>query len=358
MEFIQGIKESILGLTAEVEGLSYLPWATALAKAGRPHQRLPFVYRTLLDGAVVAVEQPIGEDWQRTWLPVLDGNNLPVPDEDLTSRAVGDAINRCRAKSVAMVNGVGLALYAGYGEDVAKFLKELGVRPDSDLAQIEPLTSTKGGKTGAEYVDWAAALAAARITDPEFWWGVKEFENISPDGEIVQEPYAPLPRGFMVAVDVRYKGIEHTEYLPIMGVMEVQTKKGLRKMDHQPLLEPNAFDWNRSVMRCLAKGVAVVSGYGLSVYAGEDIASLQSNPVGKKSLTDSPAQEPAKAVSDEMEISRREVLAKEVRNALLASGKDPAKLLAWLGKPADTAIESLDEGSLIKAHKALIRQAA
>lgn len=366
MEFLQGIKESIKGLTADVDGLSYIPWATAIAKAGRPEQRLalPAGYMPLFGGAVVAIEQPIGEKWQRTWLPVLDSKNRPVPTEALKARDLGDAINRCRAKSAAMVNGVALSLYASYGEDNTKFLKDLGVRPDSDLAAVEPLTSQKAGKAAASYVDWAAALAAARITDPNFHWEVEMFEGVSPEGEIQSAPYLALPHGYMVAVTVTYKGQSHTEYLPIMGVVEVSTKNGPRKMDHQTLESPNAFDWNRSVMRCLAKAIAVASGYGLSVYAGEDIEALQSRPIGAKTKDSAtpPVATPARQEDQPQATSAaseaRTAMVEAVRQALLQSNRQQGALMTWLGQPAETPLEALSDELLEKAHKALSRKAA
>jgi hypothetical protein len=367
MEFLHGIKESIKGLTADVDGLSYIPWATAIAKAGRPEQRvaLSLGYMRIFGGAVVAIEQPVGDDrWQRTWLPVLDTKNRPVPVDALKARDLGDAINRCRAKSVAMVNGVALSLYAGYGEDNGKLLKDLGVRPDSDLTAVEPLTSQKAGKTAASYVDWAAALAAARITDPNFHWEVEMFDGVSPEGEIHREPYLALPHGYMVAVSVTYKAKRHTEYLPIMGVVEVSTKNGPRKMDHQTLEAPNAFDWNRSILRDLTKAIAVVSGYGLSVYAGEDIEVLQSRPIGGKTKdaatppAATPAQQEAQPPAASEASEARTAMVEAVRQALLQSNRQQGALMTWLGQPADTLIEALSDELLEKAHKALSRKVA
>jgi hypothetical protein len=56
------------------------------------------------------------------------------------------------------------------------------------------------------------------------------------------------------------------------------TSKGMKKMDHQPLTKPTTHDWNSAVMRCMTRAVAVVTGYGLSVYAREDVESLLREP--------------------------------------------------------------------------------
>lgn len=283
--FIEGVKTPVKGLVQSANGLPYLPWPTAIALSGRPDIRVaqfgedgdPFL--AFFDGLVVAVDA--GD--QRVWLPVLDGRNQPISPEKGTSRDVTDTINRARCKAVAMVHGVGMSLYAGYGENVAGFLRDLGVRPDSDLAQVEPLTAQKPGRSQATYVDWAAAYTAAKLTDPEFSFRVHSFAGI---------PAKRLLDYWAVAVTVRHSGREHTEWLPMMGVFEVQTKNGLRKLDHQPLANPTVHDWNRAVMRCMTKAVAVCTGYGLSVYAREDIEALHREPIGTARATEPASEAP------------------------------------------------------------------
>lgn len=346
--FIEGVKTPIKGLVTEADGLSYLPWATAVALAGRPEMVVEWPpHLSFFGGAVVCVRQGA----QKTFLPVLDGQNRPIPSDRVTSRDLSDTINRCRAKSAAMVNGVGLSLYAGYGEDVVGFLRALGVKPDSDLSSVEPLTSTKGGKSGATYVDWASSLAAARITDPDFHWEVVFNDVPDPDtGEIRSLPFFPAPIGFLVAVSVTYKGMHHTEFLPIMGVTEVQTRNGLKKMDHQPLTQPNVFDWNRSVMRCLAKAIAVVSGYGLSVYAKEDVERLQVQPLKKG------AEPSRQAAASEVNIDRQAMI-DAIEDGLRAASKTTDALLRWLGKSGGS-LRDLSDEELLRSHQALFGRKA
>jgi hypothetical protein len=275
--FTDGLQTPIKGLVETLNGASYLSWATAVALAGRPSLTVRTWGGTpalrMFGGAVVAVE---AENGQLTWLPVLDARNRPVPSP--TARDVSDSVNRCRAKAVAMVHGVGLCLYSGE-QDPAGWIKKLGVKPGDDLAKVPAITSTKGGSAGAAYVDWATALAAAKIADPDFRWSIVEHEVPDANGVIHVMPAMPIAvggaGGYMVAVSVTYRGREHVEWLPIMGIAEVQTPRGPRKMDHQTLLKPDVFDWNKAVMRCLAKAIAVASGYGISTYAGEDIEALR-----------------------------------------------------------------------------------
>jgi len=279
MDFQEGIKIPTTEFIEKINGLAYISWATALTLARRPQQEVAVFsgrpYLPLFGGAVVAVDSPVGKRWQRTWLPVMGANNAPIPIDSLTSLGVNESIMRCRAKAAAMVNGVGLSLYAGYGGDALRFIKALGIKPGSFLSHAQPLTEGKSDD-GEKYIPWPAALAAARITDPEFFWEVIHFDVADQEtGEVLRLPVSPVAGGWAVAVRVLYKGREHVEWLPIMGVAEIQTKRGLRMMDHQPPERPTVFDWNRSVMRALAKAIAVASGYGLSIYEGEDLAAIK-----------------------------------------------------------------------------------
>lgn len=309
-------------------GLSYLSWAVAVSLAGNPeHVPVQFgnqLYLEVFGGAVVAIDM----QGQRTWLPVLDERNNPVSISNLTSRDLSDALQRCRAKAVAMTTGVGMSLYAGFDGNAGKFINELGLQPDSDLAKVKAITSKKSGGSNAEYLDWASALAAAKATDDEFKWEVGTYPSgiDQETGEILDMPYLKIVSTFMVSVKVAYKGKTHTEWLPIMGVMPVQTRNGVKKMDHQPLTAPNVFDWNRSVMRCLAKAISVVSGYGLSIYAGEDLSKGSDGGNG--------------AAPD----------LSEVRNLLKQTGKEEASMCAWLGVKS---LEDADQEAIAKAEDVL-----
>ena len=281
--FADGIKIDTTAFVATTPGsgksdaLSYLSWASALALAQRPTQvvktfgsGLPAL--EVFGGLAVRIDQVVdGGGAIPTYLPVLDRRNLPVASDAASPRDVTDTLMRARAKSAAICNGVGLGIYLGVGGNGIALVRALRLRPDSDLAQSAPFVETKPGKSAASYVSWAAAVAAARLTDPTFHYQVVFHNHVDENGEVQNKPFLPVPGGFMVAVEVAYKGLRHTEWLPIMGVVEVQTAKGPKKMDHQPLTAPTVFEWHRAVMRCLAKAIAVATGYGLSTYAGEDI---------------------------------------------------------------------------------------
>lgn len=351
IQFLKGVKASVKGLVYDVQGSQYLPWASAVALAGRP--KLDVVtfgglpYLPFFGGAAVAVEAEGDGGVQRVWLPVLSQSKLPVSIEKLDARDINDSLSRAKAKAIALTYGVGLSLYAGYGEDVLAFLKGISVTPDSDLATVEPAVSQKPGKSASSYVDWCTAYAAAKITDPTFRFDVRMFENIDPEtGEVRLIPAKAVNGGWMVAVDLTYKGQSATEWLPIMGFQEVQTKNGPKKMDHQPLANPSVFDWNKAVMRCLTRGIACLTGYGLSVYAGEDVMSLNREVPASRHQTQAPAvqevQEVQAPVQDdaEPEIPAASEPAFEESSANEPPDELVSKMLVRIGNIA--ALESIE----------------
>lgn len=315
--------------------VSYLPYPAVMAATGKAANLEIAPFSEVFGNAVLVVEF----DGQRLQYPVLDGLNHPIGVGEVSSRDVSDNIHRAKAKAAAL-RGWGLGLYAGF-EKPMEFLRALGVKPDSDLTKVAPLLSDKEGKP---YIKWAAAIAAAGITDPAFRWDVRNFTVTDREtGEVAQRPYVPCGKGYLVAVDVTWKGVTHTEYLAIMGIQQVQTARGLKPMDFQTLPNPNAGDWNRAIMRCLTKGVAIRTGYGLSVYAREDIEDLEAKFLGgprvvtavstqKGAAADRP--KPENAAADGSVID-------EIRVLLQSSGKSEEAMMTWLGKPG-AGLESLD----------------
>lgn len=338
---------------------NYLPWALIYGLAGRPEQHVVTfdgrMFTSFLGGAVVAVEQvvsgPQGDTLQRVYLPIQDSTYKAVSVDRLDVRKVSDAIQRCRAKAVACVSGVGLDIHMGYGGCGKAFAGDLGITPETDLSTMGTLVSekvNKKNKSKRDYLHWATALAAARITDPGFVWSVEHCDVIdTATGEVRSVPYTATAGGFMVGVRVSYKGRQLVEWLPIMGIQTVQTKNGPKPMEHQPLANPDVNDWNRGVMRCLAKAIAVRTGYGLSLYAKDDLAATiaaqdglaSSHSVGQPLATGSASavgaeRESSGAADDAGEgVSPAHLLA-EVKSLVAKCGRDPAKFAFWLGVPS------------------------
>lgn len=362
--FVEGIKTPFAKSVSEFkvqtrDGLktfNYLPWALALALADCPDQEVyehnGELYVEVFGGCVVGVVEKVGESGaqQVTWLPVLNGANQAMPVARVTSRDLSDTINRCRAKAVAMVNGVGLALYAKGETNVVSFIRALDVKPDTNLRTASPVIAKAEEKHG-EFIDWPHAVAAARLTDPDFLWEVV-FKDVvdKTSGEIQRRPYYRMGSGYGVAVRVTYKGKTHTEYLPVMGFDMVDTSNGKKRLDHQPLVNPDCHDWNRSVMRCLVKAIAVVSGYGLNVYAKADVEELNVDPLPRKESA--PEAPPAPEPPPEDPKAKAELI-EQVEKALKASGREAVNMLTWLGYKETAVLADASMADLEKALKAL-----
>jgi hypothetical protein len=109
-------------------------------------------------------------------------------------------------------------------------------------------------KNGLTYLSWAWAWAEALKADPTATFHVDTFQRA--DGTTV--PYMDINGTGMVWVRTTLFGKEMTCFLPIM--------------DHRnkPIQNPDAFQVNTAIMRCLTKCLAM-HGLGLYIYAGEDL---------------------------------------------------------------------------------------
>lgn len=345
---------------------SYIPWATSIGLADRPHMSVVpaedgAYTHSIFGGVAVAIQStlPNGEG-QITWLPVLNGANQSIPEAKVTSRDISDTLNRCRAKAVAMVHGVGLSLYAtteGDNTDIRAFLKGLNVTPESDLYRVNPVVQRSDKKSGP-YIDWPHAIAAARITDADFWWEVVPHHvTDTQTGEVGMKPFTRLGNGWAVVVRITYKGQTREEILPIMGFKVVETKKGEKKLDHQPLEYPTVADWNRSVMRCLVKAIAMYAGYGLGTYAKAETGSLNVEPLRKKGATAKDAEETVDAeespAETKDEAAERAELVFRLGEAITAAGREMGDLLVWLGKKRDAPLDSLSQEEITRGLQAL-----
>ena len=276
MNFTDGVKVPINGLTDKFNDLTYLAWAKALSLSHRVSQSVATFdekpYLSFFGGAVVAVDIKDSDEQKnsRIWLPVLNKENLPIPEEILTPRDIHDSIARCKAKSIALNTGIGMSVYGGFDENILGFLNFIDVAPTSDLSKVS-VPYNENHITGSKYIEWATAFTAAKITDPMFCFEVKMFK--SGEGYI---PVLKVGNGYSVAVTINYQGQEHTEWLPIMDIYG------------DSIENPTIYEWNTSVMRALTKAIAVVSGYGLGIYAKEELNNLLGRePIQKKNHPES-----------------------------------------------------------------------
>lgn len=119
----------------------------------------------------------------------------------------------------------------------------------SELLKINVNDHTEK-KGNLSYLSWAWAWAEVLKIDPSARWTAHEWNGV---------PVMYLKNGTgMVKVSVEIKGDIKTCILPVM--------------DHRnrAVADPDAFQVNTAIMRCLAKTIAM-HGLGLYIYAGEDV---------------------------------------------------------------------------------------
>ena len=104
------------------------------------------------------------------------------------------------------------------------------------------------------YLSWAHAGRELLKVCPTATWEVHLFDN--QDG--TKQPYMKNGTGSYVQVSVDVEGIIRTQLHPVLDNR------------NQPIDNPNAFQVNTSVQRCLAKAIAL-HGLGLYLFAGEDL---------------------------------------------------------------------------------------
>ena len=112
------------------------------------------------------------------------------------------------------------------------------------------------------YLSWAYAVDQLLQRDPTATWDYR-FGNDPDTKEAV--PYVRIGQTAMVFCTVNAFGVARTAQLPIM--------------DHRnkPIPNPDAFQTNTAMQRCLAKAIAL-HGIGLYIYAGEDLPEEDTKP--------------------------------------------------------------------------------
>ncbi|PEL97664.1 hypothetical protein CN604_18530 [Bacillus wiedmannii] len=131
----------------------------------------------------------------------------------------------------------------------------------SKLAQID--CSEHVEKKGRfSYLSWAWAVKKLREVDPTATWEVKRFDGV---------PYLKTDCGYFVEVEVTVQGLPLSQIHPILN------------NQNKPIAEPNSFDINTSIQRCLVKAIAL-HGLGLYIYAGEDLPEIQEDPVSSQQV--------------------------------------------------------------------------
>ena len=118
-----------------------------------------------------------------------------------------------------------------------------------------------------DYLSWAYAQKLAKIFDEKCTWRIIKND----DGSFIHN-------GFLL-LEMTFLGQTEQHFFPILDNY------------NRPVENPNPFQVNTSQMRGFAKLFAMVSGFGLSLYVGEDLACLDDEKNNQK-------QQQAKAKKD------------------------------------------------------------
>lgn len=183
---------------------------------------------------------------------------------------------------------------------------------------VSKMTEEKNGLT---YLSWAMA------------W--KEFCKVYPNAryEIVKNeknlPYFKDDEvGYMVYTRVTVDELTHEMWLPVLD------------FKNKPMMKPNMFDINKTVMRCLTKNLAMF-GLGLHVYTGEDLPSEDDTPEPKQ------PKKKEKPIERNVEELDRQAMLKEIPIKL--QNKQAGyyeNVLKFFKLPEDTPIEKLSDKHL------------
>ena len=104
------------------------------------------------------------------------------------------------------------------------------------------------------YLSWSYAVRELLKVCPTATWEVHTFQGV--DG--TDQPYMKNGTGAYVQVSVNVDDVVRSQIHPVLDNR------------NQTIKEPNAFEINTSIQRCLAKAIAL-HGLGLYIFAGEDL---------------------------------------------------------------------------------------
>ena len=117
----------------------------------------------------------------------------------------------------------------------------------TELASVD-VSAHVEKKAGFDYLSWPFAVGELLQRHPEATWTVYDFDG---------SPYKQTPAGCFVKVGVTVNGTERIQWHPVLS-------------GNKTVKEPDAFQVNTSIQRCLVKAIAL-HGLGLSIYSGEDV---------------------------------------------------------------------------------------
>lgn len=200
----------------------------------------------------------------------------------------------------------------------------------NDLRKID-VSDKIEKKNGLSYLSWAYAVDQLLQRDPtatwEYLFGSEDVAQQGMAPAFVQVPYVRMGSTAMVFCTVKAFGVSRTAQLPIM--------------DHRnkPISNPDAFQVNTAMQRCLAKAIAL-HGIGLYIYAGEDLPEEDTKPeppqpkltteqikAAKEALANCESLDELRTTFNGMDDTTRSVMkeyAQSLKKGFEAKGKDTA----------------------------------
>ena len=127
------------------------------------------------------------------------------------------------------------------------------------------------------YLSWAYAVRELKKAYPDSYFVVEEYDG---------KPYIKTDAGYFVKVTVTVEGISQSQIHPVLN------------HQNKTVQDPDAFQINTSIQRCLAKAIAL-HGLGIHIYAGEDLPAEEA--------AHSPTLPPTQDFKIEQSISNKEV---------------------------------------------------
>ena len=168
------------------------------------------------------------------------------------------------------------------------------------------------------YLSWPYAVAKLRSFDDTATWEIKRFNGL---------PFLPTDYGTFVEVAVTVRGVTLSQVHPVLDAR------------NKAIPVPSAFDINTSIQRALVKAIAL-HGLGLSVYAGEDLPSTESDATYLIRPASGLQPAPFGRVREALEQQRSQLPSTElltanqlryVRKLIAETHTNEAQLLSFLG---------------------------
>lgn len=168
------------------------------------------------------------------------------------------------------------------------------------------------------YLSWAYAVDILRRKDPLARWEVIRFDGL---------PYLASECGYFVEVAVTFQGVTLSQIHPVLD------------NNNKPILKPNAFQINTSIQRALVKAIAIATGLGLYIYAGEDLP------------TD--AEKPTPTLTAEQEQGQRTLFIEKIMELIVNRGEQGMTQLADYEKKANCKLDDMNLAYLKRVYALL-----